>query len=139
MRESRLSKVDPLLLSFCVCGRLLLGGPEPGHGGGRGEGVLQPDERRDVRVPRRARQQDAQHPLEEEQQRRRMVLGTQRRIQGEYDTDGSICEAPANNAYITPIAFSLRSYGILVVLSWLEIPCAVLFKLLKMSNTLFDL
>jgi hypothetical protein len=24
-------------------------------------------------------------------------------------------------------------------LSWLEIPCAVLFKLLKMSNTLFDL
>ena len=60
--------------------RLLLGRPEPRHGGRRREGVLQHDERRDVRLSRHPHEQDAKYSLEKE--RKGMVLSAPWRLQG---------------------------------------------------------
>ena len=62
--------------------RLLLGRPEPRHGGRCGEGVLQHDERGDVRLSRRPHEQDAKHSVEKEWTR--MVFSASRRLQSTY-------------------------------------------------------
>ena len=63
--------------------RLLLGRPEPRHGGRCGESVLQHDERRDVCLSRHPHEQDAKYSMEKEWTG--MVFSAPRRLQGMLD------------------------------------------------------